>query len=271
VRVVALLAVHDEERFVGGCIEHLAAHGVDTYLIDNESTDSTVAIAERYEGRGLVGIETFPRDGSYPWLGLLARKGELAATLDADWFIHVDADEIRLPPRPGLSLAEALEEADRDGFNAVNFLELAFVPTLEHPDHDHPRYLETMRWYYAYLPRLPDRLNAWRRQEAPVDLASSGGHVVDFPGLRACPVPFLMRHYLFLSVEHAIRKYVERDYDEAEVEAGLHRRRAALRAEDISLRPEAELRTYVSDGLLDTSDPRATHPLFAGAGTGSQA
>jgi glycosyltransferase involved in cell wall biosynthesis len=271
VRVVALLAAHDEERFVGGCIEHLAAHGVATYLVDNESTDSTVAIAERYEGRGLVGIETFPRGDSYPWLRLLARKAELAATLDADWFLHVDADEIRLPPRSDVTLAQALEEADREGYNAVNFLELAFVPTREHPSHDHPRYLETMRWYYAYLPKLPDRLNAWKRQEAPVDLASSGGHVVDFPDLRTYPVTFPMRHYLFLSVEHAIRKYVERVYDPAEVEAGLHRRRAALRAEDISLESEAELRTYVSDDLLDTSQPRTAHPLFAGAETGTRA
>jgi len=271
VRVVALLAAHDEERFVGGCIEHLAAHGVETYLIDNASSDSTVAVAERYHGRGLAGIEAFPRDGSYPWSGLLARKAELAATLDADWFLHLDADEIRLPPSSGVTLAEALADADREGYNAVNFLELAFVPTREHPDHDHPRYPETMRWYYPYLPRLPDRLNAWKRQDARVDLVSSGGHVVDFPGLRTYPVPFLMRHYLFLSIEHAIRKYVERVYDPAEVEAGLHRRRAALRAEDISLQSEVELRTYVSDDLLDTSEPLSYHPLFAAAGTETRA
>ena len=270
-RVLALLATYDEERFVAPCIEHLAVHGVDTHLIDNESTDRTVEIAERYAGRGLAGIETFPRGGSYPWLRLLARKAELAATLDADWFLHVDADEIRLPPRSAVTLAQALEEADRKGYNAVNFLELAFVPTREHPDHDHPRYLETMRWYYPYLPRLPDRLNAWKRQEAPVDLTSSGGHVVDFPGLRTYPVPFPMRHYLFLSVEHAIRKYVERVYDPAEVEAGLHRRRAALRAEDITLQPEAEFRTYVSDDLLDTTEPYTHHPLFAGAETSARA
>jgi hypothetical protein len=266
VRVVALLATHDEERFVGGCIEHLAAHGVDTYLIDNGSTDSTVAVAERYRGRGLIGVEPFPRDGSYAWLPLLARKAELAATLDADWFLHVDADEIRLPPRGGITLADALTQADEAGYTAVNFLELTFVPTREHPDHDHPRYLETMRWYYPFLPSFPNRLNAWKRQEQPVDLVSQGGHVVSFPGLRMCPESFLMRHYLFLSVEHAVRKFVGRAYDPEELEAGLHRRRALLRAEDVSLLPEPELRTYVSDDLLDTSEPRTEHPLFARVG-----
>lgn len=265
VRAIALLAVRDEERFVGGCIEHLAAHGVETYVIDNESTDATVAIAERYHGRGLAGIEAFPRDDSYPWLGLLERKAELATILDADWFLHVDADEVRLPPRAGTTLAEALAEADRHGCNAVNFLELTFVPTREHPDHDHPHYQETMLWYYPFLPRLPDRLNAWKQQERPVDLVSSGGHVVAFPDLRMYPEPFLMRHYLYLSVRHAIRKYVERVYDPAEIEMGLHRRRAALRATDITLLSERDLRTYLSDDLLDSSEPWTQHPLFAGA------
>jgi glycosyltransferase involved in cell wall biosynthesis len=268
VRVVALLAAYDEERFIGGCIEHLAAHGVETYLIDNESTDSTVEIAERYRGRGLAGVETFPRRGSYHWLRLLARKAELGATLDADWFVHVDADEIRLPPRPGVTLAEALAEAGRDGYNAVNFLELTFVPTREHPDHDHPRYEETMRWYYPYLPRFPDRLNAWKRQPRRVDLASSGGHRVDFPGLRMYPESFRMRHYLYLSVEHAVRKYVERTYDPLEVEVGWHRLRAALRSEDVELLPEERLRTYVSDDALDVSAPWTSHPLFARAAAG---
>ena len=268
-RVVALLAAYDEERFVGGCIEHLAAQGVETYLIDNESTDATVEIAERYRGRGLAGIESFPRRGSYPWLRLLERKEELAATLDADWFVHVDADEVRLPPRPGIGLADALAEVDRQGDNAVNFLELTFVPTREHPDHAHPRYEETMRWYYPYLPRYPDRLNAWKRQARPVDLATSGGHRVDFEGLRMHPQPFLMRHYLYLSVEHAIRKYVQRTYDPQELEAGWHRLRAALREEDVQLLPQADLRTYVSDAILDVSAPWTQHPLFARAPAGA--
>lgn len=262
-RVVALLAARNEERFVGGCIEHLWRHGVETYLLDNDSTDETVAVAERHRGSGLAGIERVPFDGAYRWQALLGRKEALAAELDADWFLHVDADEIRLPPRPGVTLADALAGADRAGANAVTFLEFTFVPTLEQPDHDHDRYAETMRWYYPFLPRYPDRLNAWKRQAEPVDLASSGGHVVSFPGLRMHPEPFPMRHYLFLSREHAVRKFVQRAYDPGELAAGMHRRRAALRAEDIRLQPERELRTYVSDGLLDPSGPHTEHPLFS--------
>ena len=56
------------------------------------------------------------------------------------------------------------------------------MPTIEAPDHDHPRFQETMRHYYPYSPGRPDRLNAWKRQDARVDLAASGGHQVSFPG-----------------------------------------------------------------------------------------
>jgi glycosyltransferase involved in cell wall biosynthesis len=259
-RVVALLAAYNEERFVGGCIEHLARQGLETYLIDNESTDATVEISERF---GLAGLETAPRHGAYAWRPLLERKEALAGTVDADWFVHLDADEIRLPPRSSITLAEAIAEVDALGYNAVNFQEFTFVPTVEAPDHDHPRFQETMRHYYAYSPGRPDRLNAWKRQDMRVALAASGGHQVSFPGLNMYPHAFPMRHYLYLSVAHAVSKYVGRHYDPAEVESGWHRRRAALRAGDVRLLSQAELRETHSDDDLDASDAWSAHPLFS--------
>lgn len=163
--VVAILATYNEARFITGCIEHLRAQGVDVYLIDNESTDATLEIAERYLGCGVIGIETMPRAGASDLHARLARKEELAETLDADWIMHVDADEFHIAARPRRSLVQAFTEAEEAGFNAVNFLEFTFVPTLERPDHDHPYFARTMRSYYAFLPVFPHRLNAWRCQE----------------------------------------------------------------------------------------------------------
>ena len=66
-----------------------------------------------------------------------------------------------------------------------------------------------------------------------------------------------MRHYLFLSVEHAIRKYVERGYAADEVEAGWHRqaRRAPCRGHLPSLgdrAPDLRLRRRARPfGALD--------------------
>lgn len=257
-RVVAILATFNEERFIEGCLGHLFAQGVEVYLIDNCSTDGTVAIAERYRGCGLIDIESFPRNGAYTWRPILERKEELAATLDADWFMHVDADEIHVSPFRGLTLAESFAEVERQGCNAVEFLEFTFLPTEESPDHDHPRFRETMRWYYPHLPFSPHLLNAWKRQPERVDLATSGGHDVRFPGLRAYPERFPMRHYLFLSREHGIQKYVVKQFDAGEVKAGWHQWRAGLEVDILRLPKQSELRTYVSDDLLDPSNPR-TH------------
>jgi Glycosyl transferase family 2 len=261
-RVIALLATYNEERFVASCLEHLIESDVEVFLIDNESSDATVEIARTYLGDGLVDVEIFPRTGVYSWRPLLGRKSELAMTLDADWFLHVDADEVRLPPSSTLTLADALSDVDRQGYNAVNFQEFTFVPTQENPDHDHPNFEQTMRWYYPFLPAGLHQLKAWKRSTGPVELAASGGHEARFADRRVYPEAFPMRHYFFLSVPHAVRKFAERRYDVGEVAAGLHVARASLDEEDIHLQPESELRKYVSDDGLDASSPRTRHSLF---------
>ena len=259
VRVVAILASYNEERFIAPCLEHLIGQGVEAYLIDNCSTDRTVEIAERYLGQGLVGVETFPRDeGVYKWTSILKRKEELAATLEADWFMHADPDEIRLPPRSDRTLAQAFEDVEAQGYNAVNFLEFAFVPTREAPDHDHPRFQQTMRWYYPFVRNFPQQVKAWKRQPTRVDLGR-GGHRVKFEDLRLYPEPFKMRHYQFLSVPHFLRKYVGKEYAAAEVKRGSHGWRARLVEEKIELPSQQDLHVYASDDELDISNPRTRH------------
>jgi glycosyltransferase involved in cell wall biosynthesis len=259
VRALALLATYNEERFIAGCLEHLFAQGVEAYLCDNGSTDATVAIAERHLGRGLRGIEQIPRDGTYRWKQILARKERLAAELDADWFLHLDADEVPLPPQSCRTLIEGLAEADAEGYNAVEFSEFTFVPTVESPDHDHPDYRRTMRWYYPFAGRDLHLVRGWKRQPQPVDLASSGGHVVRFPDWRLSPRRFRLCHYLFLSPEHALRKYVRKTYDSEEVRDGWHGWRATLTADGIRLPSQTLLRTTTTPEDLDPSAPRKTH------------
>jgi glycosyltransferase involved in cell wall biosynthesis len=257
-RVVAILAAYNEERFIGGCLEHLRAHGVDAYLCDNESTDRTVEIARGFLDRGLVGIETIPRDGTYRWTQILARKAQLAATLTADWFIHLDPDEHPQSARPGQTLAEAIAQADAAGYNALDFDELAFVATRESPDHDHPDFRRTMRWYYPFAPRPLHRVIAWKRQPE-VDLASTGGHQAQFRGRRIAPQRPILRHYIILSHEHMLRKYVHRRYDAGEVRNGWHGWRATLTPADIRLPSQAELRFTADDTDLNPSSPERRH------------
>jgi len=260
-RIVAMLQVYNEERSIAACIEHLHAQGVDVYLLDDRSTDATVQIAERYVGRGVIEIELLEGHDHFTLREQCRRQEALADELDADWLIHHDADEVRVSPKPRQSLAQALAEFDEAGYNAVNFLEFTFVPTRESPDHDHLGYQHTMRSYYPFLPFSPARLNAWKKQDGPVELESTGGHEVRFEGLKMSPQSLYMRHYLFRSLDHALRKFTVRPYDPAEVAGGWYGFRSRVTPERLELPSERDLRTFVANHLLDPSNPRKTHLL----------
>ncbi|HEX6688957.1 MAG TPA: glycosyltransferase [Solirubrobacterales bacterium] len=259
-RVIALIAAYNERRFIDPCLRQLAEHGIEAYLIDNCSTDNTVELAEAWLGRGLIDIESFPRgDGDrYVWRSLLERKEELSRELDADWFIHLDPDEIRLPPSRGQTLERALATVDGAGFNAVNFNEFTFLPTREAPDHDHGDFQRTLRTYYPFAPRSNHQLKAWKANPS-AEIAWSGGHEVRFERLRMYPESFPMKHYLFLSVPHAIEKYVQKRYDPEEVESGWHGWRSEISASDIRLPRRAELRIEQPGEELDSTEPHTKH------------
>ncbi|MGH9879073.1 MAG: methyltransferase domain-containing protein, partial [Nitrososphaerales archaeon] len=130
-RVIALMTAYNEEDIVFHSVKRLIDNGVDVYLIDNWSSDGTVAAIEPLLGKGLIGIERFPADeatGTFDLQRQLARVEELTQTLTADWFIHHDVDEIRESPWPNLSLKAALQYADQLGFNAIDHTVIDFRP-----------------------------------------------------------------------------------------------------------------------------------------------
>src|SRR5262245_35814961 len=217
-RVVALLTVRNEELYLTRCLEHLIANGIDVCVIDNGSTDSTRQIAEQYLGRGVIRLETLPYEGTFALLPILKNEERLAGDIEADWFVHHDADEIRESPVTGVTLAKAIGAVDAEGYNAINFDEFVFVPRSEHERFEDRDYVRDMRWYYYFHPKgRQHRLNAWKRTEVPVDLCDSGGHRVEFPGRRVYPTCFVMRHYIALSWEHMARKYQSRRYSPQEI------------------------------------------------------
>jgi glycosyltransferase involved in cell wall biosynthesis len=258
-RVIALVATYNEQRFIASLIEHLFQQGVEVYLMDNCSTDDTVAIASQYLHKGLVGVETLPRQGCFSLTDQLMRKEQLAASLDADWLMHIDADERHYAPSKYKSLANAFAEAENQGFNAVNFMEYTFVPTREQPFHDHPRFADTMRCYYPFAPFLPHRLNAWKKQDGPVDLVSSGGHVMSFPGLSQFPESFIMKHYMILSMAHVEEKYCALQFGAEDKKKGWGYPRVDMTVDMIQFPSEAELYVVHSGGELDATNPRNRH------------
>lgn len=262
-RVVAVLTTRNEERFVAGCLENLFRQGVQVYVCDNQSTDRTLEIVQRYSGAGLIGVESIPHNGWYCWEHLLRRKEELFQSLEADWFMHLDADEIHLPPTSHPSLVSAIAAADALGCNAIEFSEFTFIPTREAPNHDNPNYQDTLRTYYPFRPSSPHCVRAYKKQDGPMEIAWSGGHRVRFAGpVRLYPARFRMKHYLFLSAEHAARKYAGRRYlSEEVIDLGWHGWRPRLRSEDIRLPDATQVRAIVTDDDLDEANPWSAHWL----------
>ena len=213
VRVVAIIAAYNEEDIIGPALSHLAAQGVSSYLLNDGSTDGTVAAARAFEGRGLIGIESLPpaaggRGVTFTLSRILERKAALASELDADWFINHDADEFRESPWRHLSLAEAIGLVDRLGFNAIDFEVFNFVPEGE----DWQPGTDPGGSFSRYVPAAEyDRvqIRCWKKTTAPVDLEPTAGHEARFADRRVFPIRFPLRHYPLRSAAHARRKILD--------------------------------------------------------------
>lgn len=208
-RVVALVGAYNEEDVIESFLQHTLRQGVEVLLLDNWSTDRTAERAAQFLGRGLTGITKFPETGrtlTYEWHSMLKRKEELAHQIEADWFIHLDPDEIRESPWPNRTIREALYRVEMEGFNAVNHTCLVFHPTGGQYRDDSPLQPQFPYFEFGKRPGHFSQIKAWKRQAEPVQCADHAGHDVRFPGRRVYPFKFLLRHYPTRSQEHGQKK-----------------------------------------------------------------
>ena len=211
--LIAILSAFNEGDIIFAVIEHLVENDIQVYLIDDSSTDDTVEQAGRWLGRGLLKIETFraprPRAGDsdrkYHWFEILRRKEQLATELNADWFMHHDADEIREGPWPGLNLKDAVRWVDRLGYNAIDFKVLNFPPVDDgfRPGTDPRTYF---RFWEESASFDRTQIKCWKSTAAAISMAPFGGHEVRFEGRRVFPIQFLLRHYPIRGQSHGAKK-----------------------------------------------------------------
>jgi hypothetical protein len=259
-KVVAILAVRNERNYIETCLAHLEKQGLHFCVIDNGSTDDTVAIANRFWGRGLMRIVNVPYRGFYDWVSLLEAKSQLSTELGAHWYIHQDADEILESNVPRESLAQAIERVDREGFNAINFDEFTFIPTSEHDHYEGNDYVANMKHYYFFEPCKTRLVRAWRAA-GRVDLASSGGHFASTEDSRIYPQNFVLRHYIGLSMTYLRQKYSGRKFSPAEVsERGWHGWRAEFDRWNVRPPELSELNNV--DHGWDTTAPKLEHQFI---------
>ena len=233
-RVVAMVAAYNEEDIIVPSLEGMIEQGADVYLLDNWSTDRTVERAEQFLGCGVVAIERFPKEGrsdTFPYISILTRKAELAAELEADWFIHMDVDEIRQSPWPGMTLKDALYHVDVQGFNAVDHTVFVFRP-IDNGYVENSSFEAYFRHFLVLASVHQTQVKAWKNAGRPVDLVTHYGHEVEFAGRRIYPYNFLYRHYPTRSQQQGERKILARQtrMDAQEVAAGWHRHWSRIQA-----------------------------------------
>jgi glycosyltransferase involved in cell wall biosynthesis len=262
-RIVALLAIRNEEVFIERCLEHLFQNGIYTYIIDNESTDRSISIAKKFLNRGVIDIETIAYNGVFDLRGQLERKQQLAQEIEADWFIHHDADEIRYAPSSFATLHDGILHADRKGYNAINFDEFVFMPTSKNQSFEGKDYVSEMHYYYYFGPKTLRRINAWKNTSNKIDLVSSGGHAIHFEGIKIFPENFILRHYLALSFAHACKKYENTHvYKSSEIFRGWFAARSTFKKEHCKFPDRNQLKKTTEIIDLDTSEPWKNHPIF---------
>ena len=260
-KIVAMICLRNGDLYLRRCLDHLVAQGVEACIIDNGSTDTSLAIAESFRGRGVVHIEQLPFDGVFRFTEILRRKEQLVRELEADWFMHYDVDEIKQAPRPWSTLAEAIADVDRQGYNAINFEEFVFMP-VDGERFEGRDFVAEMRHYYHFKPHEWYRINAWKNV-GPVDLSTYLGHRVEFPERRVYPESFILRHYIALSRLHALTKYATRVHDADRIRrTSWSNNRVSFKPANLRLPERTQLKEYREDNVWDTSDPWLHHPFL---------
>ena len=230
-RILAILAVKNEESHICFVLKALISEGLDVVLLDDGSTDGTRKLAEHYLGKGLLEIRSRPNQGVYDWTSVLKWKRKVASEFPHTWLVHVDADEWLQHPEEGKTLSELITEADSNGANAIDFEEFTFIPKPELLKGEDPR--STFKSYYWHKPIGFGYLRAWRKR-AGLSNVKSGGHGLHAPllwargGIKTYSLKGVLRHYPILGVEHLREKYGNRVFAQTDLDRGWHSDRLNL-------------------------------------------
>ena len=250
--VTAIVPAYNEADVITSTLRALDEQGVRIHLVDNWSTDDTIVRAEALGLGDRLTVERFPHSGpsgTYDLEALLRHTEALATSLDTDWVIHQDADEIRLAPWEGVAMRDALHHVRALGFNAVDHTVAVFHPVDESDFAPGGDLRERLRHFeFGERPGHFLQVKAWdARAAGRVDLAQHGGHTARFEGRRVFPYKFLLLHYPVRSQAHGERKvFRERKarWSARERERGWHYHYDALGEGHVFVRDPEGLAVY---------------------------
>lgn len=258
--ITAILAIRNEAAHLANCLRHLVSNDIVFSIIDNGSVDECPEIYRRREfSAHLVGVNKLPFTGAFSLTEQLRCKMTIMKSLNSDWVIHIDADEVMYSCRRGETLRDAIVRTDTEGWNVIDFDEFVFLP-IEHdyvPDSLHP---QPILHYYYFRPSFPRLMRAWKKSEG-FSMIEHGGHLLSGADIRLAPERCVLRHYMMRNQQDAFTKYAIRCFAAEEVARGWHNNRINQPVETFEFPPATELRKLGSadDCKFDLSDPWAVH------------
>ncbi len=258
--IVAVLAFRNEEYYLGNCARHLIRNGIRIAAVDNDSTDGSKLILQHADIRDhVIAYDVIPYEGRYRWKPILERKMQIAASLDADWIIHVDADEIMHSYHPDETLASAIARIAETGCTVVNMDEFVFLPVERDYVRDYPG-MQPLIHYYFFEPQPCRLMRAWKNERG-VSMVQSGGHIVSGSSGAIAGESLALRHYPFRNQAHAYEKYINRCYCPDELQLGWHWNRVNNPPEVFRFPTVTSLKRLQHPGSrrLDKSCPRDRH------------
>ena len=206
-KVLAILHFYNEADVLDKTIEYLLGQNVDVYLLDNWSDDGSYEIAcrlqENYPDR--IYLEHFPekgKTGEFELYKQMEATEFISKKMNYAWFIHYDADEIRITPWQDTSLKQALYWIDKLGYNCVENTVIDFK--LTEIKQDNIFMTDTcfdFRHKFAWF----NHLKTWKKTDE-IDLKSTAGHTLRIRNPKVFPLKFLNKHYPFRTIEQAERK-----------------------------------------------------------------
>ena len=279
-KIVAIMAVRNVAKTLPIVLQQYIDNQIDVHMIDNGSTDATPSIIQQHMNSPIVKVHHQEYSGSFKLESQMGLKQDIIATLDADWVMHVDGDEIFEPPEltdvpirwferilPWTQARETeqprlrqfIEQCHHHGYDVIDCDEFVFVPN---SDTDEPRdFVQGLRSYYYFAP--PKRtLHRFQRVEGSLGgWAKTGGHRLDLKGRNLAPQRVRLRHYMGLSFDHLRAQYLGRVFSREDLLSGKHRKRVATTTEFIAHPDPKQLHNLDKDDWR-TDSPLDTHLMF---------
>lgn len=259
VSCAAILAIRNEAAYLPALLPGLLDQGIDVVILDNDSSDDSRAIARSFASEESLRIEHLPWTGEYDLETVIRTKQQICNSLSHQWIINIDADEWLQSPVSGERLREGITRIDRLGYNAINFDELVFLPLGKTTETNYDFRRENLNYYF--FESFPQRLMRAYRRDANLSNLDSGGHKLEGDALKLAPEHFILRHYIALSQQHIIDKYIGRPFSKSGIDRGWHRNRVGLSAEQLAF-PEPQDLQQLSrhdDKEFDRSNARKRH------------